>query len=281
MTEPFGARERVKVDDPAKHRSDVIDVLKLNLVRDFQTGIYDYNTMVSTFVRVADLAPLKVSFTSAEWCGNVYEEMRIDPDRIAQRVSSYFEGESGERTIRRPNGGLLEDEILIRVRGLHGDWLRPGERRTVPFLAGTFWRRLAHWPAEWTTATIERQASPLDVRVPAGAFRVARFLVRTGDGREGVFDVELAEPRRVVRWEWKAAGAVRPGLGGADRAELTGSRRLPTGSSTASATSGISIRWAWRRRSARDARWRSVRGIGRRGSFGRRRGRIRRALDRA
>src|SRR5437868_2578401 len=79
VTEPFSIRSRVKVDDPARHPNDTWDVLKLNAVRDFQTGIYDYNTMVSMFVRSDDLVPVKVSFSSAEWCGHVYEELRVDP----------------------------------------------------------------------------------------------------------------------------------------------------------------------------------------------------------
>ncbi len=53
VTEDFSDSLRVKAD-PGKHpASDVYPVLKLNAVRDFQTGIYDYNVMTSTFLRVA------------------------------------------------------------------------------------------------------------------------------------------------------------------------------------------------------------------------------------
>src|SRR5207249_3206702 len=52
VTEDFSDSARVKAD-PGKHpASDVYPVLKLNFVRDFQTGIYDYNVMTSTFARV-------------------------------------------------------------------------------------------------------------------------------------------------------------------------------------------------------------------------------------
>src|SRR5436853_3101510 len=57
VTEPFSRSKNVKVDDPSRSPGDTFDVLKLNLVRDFQTGIYDYNTMTSLFVRSADLEP--------------------------------------------------------------------------------------------------------------------------------------------------------------------------------------------------------------------------------
>ena len=47
-------------------------MLKLNSVRDFQTGIYHYNVMTSVFARVAAGWPIaKVSFSSQEWCGHV------------------------------------------------------------------------------------------------------------------------------------------------------------------------------------------------------------------
>ncbi len=82
VTEPFSKSKRVKVDDPTKNPGGVEDVLKLNLVRDFQTGIYDYNTMVSVFVRSADFSPVKTSFSSAEWCGHVFEEQTFHPGRI-------------------------------------------------------------------------------------------------------------------------------------------------------------------------------------------------------
>ena len=53
VTEDFSDSLRVKAD-PGKHpASDVYPVLKLNAVRDFQTGIYDYNVMTSVFARVA------------------------------------------------------------------------------------------------------------------------------------------------------------------------------------------------------------------------------------
>jgi len=120
VTEPFSKSKNVKVDDAARNPGDTFDVLKLNLVRDFQTGIYDYNTMTSLFVRSADLEPVKVSFSSTEWCGNVYEELRVTPGLVSQRLSSYFEDESGAREERRPRGGILEEELFVRLRGLDG-----------------------------------------------------------------------------------------------------------------------------------------------------------------
>ncbi len=234
VTEPFSRTKRVKVDDASKKPEDTFDVLKLNLVRDFQTGIYDYNTMTSLFVRSEDFEPVKVSFASTEWCGNVYEELLINPGRVSQRLSSYFEDESAAREERRPKGGLLEEELFVKLRGLRGDYLPAGASRTVPFLPGAFRRRLTHRPLGWTEARIERLAAPRTVSVPAGAFRTTVYTVSTGNGHEGVFFIEAAYPHRIVRWEWKQAPRQKGGAGGPlalraegnDSGELTGSARL-------------------------------------------------------
>jgi hypothetical protein len=219
VTEPFSKSRNVKVDDPARNPGDTFDALKLNLVRDFQTGIYDYNTMTSLFVRSQDFEPVKVSFSSTEWCGNVYEELRIQPGLVSQKLSSYFEDESGSREERRPRGGLLEEELFVRLRGLNGDYLAPGASRSVPFLPGSFRRRLTHQPLRWTEARIERMPAQRTISVPAGRFRTAVYSVKIANGPSGLFHIEAAYPHRVVRWEWT-------GGEGNDEGMLSGSARL-------------------------------------------------------
>lgn len=225
VTEPFSRSRHVKLERPSGAGSDSIDVLKLNLVRDFQTGIYDYHTMVSLFVNSRDLSPVKVAFSSSEWCGQVYEELDVRGSQLSQQVSSYFEGESSKQTLPVPASGIQEDELFIRLRGLRGPYLRPGETRKVPFLASPFYRRLAHRAARWAPATIERRPRPETVVVPAGSFATDAYIVRPADGRVGRFFIERAHPHRIVRWSWDAA-AGRGGLGGTDGGELTGSTRL-------------------------------------------------------
>jgi len=225
VTEPFSRSRHVKLDDPSKTPADAVDVLKLNLVRDFQTGIYDYHTMISLFAATADFAPLKLALTSSEWCGQVYEELNRSGSRLSLRRSSYFEGESEDRTLEVPAGGVMEDELFVLLRGLRAPYLSPGGTRTVPFLASPFYRRLAHRAATWTTARIERLARPETVVVPAGRFATDVYVVRPEDGREGRFHVERPHPHRIVRWAWTAAtaGGRREGM---DSAELTGTTRL-------------------------------------------------------
>ncbi len=228
VTEPFSESRHVKVDDPKKNPSDTFDALKLNLVRRFQTGIYDYNTMVSLFTKSADFMPVKITFTSAEWCGQVYEHLDFAGGRLSGRFDSYFEGESAERSLDVPRDAIAEDDLFILLRGLRGPYLKAGEKRTVPFLTSPFYRRLAHQGLMWSSATLERLASAETVRVPAGTFATDVYVVRTGDHRQGRFHVEHAYPHRIVRWSWKAdaANGQASPLGGTDSGELTGTERL-------------------------------------------------------
>lgn len=216
VTEPFSRSQHVKVDDYRAHPDDTFDALKLNLVRDFQTGIYDYNTMVSVFVRSDTFDPVKVSFSSAEWCGHVYSELIFGPKEIRGSYASYFEGESGPVVLGRPAGGITEDELFIRLRGLRGDYLAPGESRTPPYLPGSFFARLSHRKQEWTQAAITRRKDVQTLEVPAGRFTVIVYDVRIADGRAGTFWIEAGYPHRIVKW------SLPPDVSG----ELTGSQRL-------------------------------------------------------
>lgn len=227
VTEPFSESNRVKVDDPAKNPPDTFEALKVNLVRDFQTGIYDYNTMTSLFVRSRDFSPSKISFSSAEWCGHVYEELLFDRNAVRQTLRSYFEGESGDRSLHRQANGISEDQLFVLLRGLRGDFLRPGEKRTLPFLSSSIVRRLGHRNLEWVSATIERAAKPERVGVDAGVFLADKYRVRTTDSREGIFQVERVYPHRIVSWSWSSTTANTPKDAEAtESAELAGSSRL-------------------------------------------------------
>ena len=146
---------------------------------------------------------------------------------MSQRISSYFEGESGTRDERRPKGGILEEELFTLLRGLNGPYMTPGESRTVPFLLSSFRRRLTHQPLKWTRASIDRVAWTSTVTVPAGTFNVIRYSVQIENGPRALFHVEASYPHRIVRWEWPGtAGDTTWRRDGYDSGELTGSQRL-------------------------------------------------------
>ncbi len=193
---------RVKAD-PGRHPpEDVFPVLKLNAIRDFQTGIYDYNVMTSVFAEPAPGWPLaKVSFSSQEWCGHVYHQILFRQGGIESESHSYFDGEADTRlTLPRPADGLVEDALPIVLRNWGYFVLRPGESRDVPFLMSLLRARLTHTTLAWGRAKVSRSSDVRAVRVPAGAFRVVTFVVEPRAGSKLTYEVEAAFPFRLVRW---------------------------------------------------------------------------------
>jgi len=219
VTEDFSDALRVKAD-PGRHpAADVYPVLKLNAVRDFQTGIYDYNVMTSAFLRVAPGWPVaKVSFSSQEWCGHVWHQVAPRNGRLQGLFHSYFDGEAdGTDDLPFPKDGVLEDALPILLRGWNGAYLKAGETRSVPFLPSLLWARLNHRPLAWTTARVARAASPRSVTVAAGRFQVDVYSVELADGRKLGLEIEASAPYRLVR---------QTGPEGEELA-LRGSTRLP------------------------------------------------------
>jgi hypothetical protein len=219
VTEDFSDTLRVKAD-PGRHpQSDVYPVLKLNAIRHFQTGIYDYSVMSSTFVKT-DFDPLdpfplvKTSFSAQEWCGHVYVQWLRHGSRLLGDSHSYFDGEAdSDPKLDIPKGAVFEDALPILLRGLRGDYLAAGERRTVPFLPSTIRSRFSHQPQKFGQATIERGKEPVD-------FNRRRAIVYTVTVKEPPLEthyyVEGAPPRRLLGWT-RSDG---------EKATLLGTKRL-------------------------------------------------------
>jgi len=201
VTEDFSDSLRVKAD-PGKHpKTDTYPVMKLNAIRDFQTGIYDYNVMTSTFLRVGRGWPVaKVSFSSQEWCGQVWHQLIPRDGRLHTVLHSYFDGEADEaRELEMPEHGVFEDALPILLRGWRGEYMRAGEARSVPFLPSLLHSRLGHERLEWTSARIARAAETETLTVPAGRFEVSTWTVDVEGGRRLTYSIEAAPPYRLVR----------------------------------------------------------------------------------
>lgn len=224
VTETFSDSARVK-SDPGKHPpTDEFPVLKLNEIKKFQTGIYPYSVMTSAFAHVEPRASFaagdltKLTFSSQEWCGHVFEEMRFDAKEIRDQRLSYFDGEGTElKTLPRKAGGVSADALPIRLRQVLGEWVAPGQSKTVDFLPSLTYTRLQHKTLEWSKATVSRAVSPQTLTVPAGTFEVEQWEVKAEVGPSTTWWLEKAYPHRIIGWE---------GSDG-ERAELTGSKRIP------------------------------------------------------
>jgi hypothetical protein len=223
VTETFSNSLRVK-SDPGHHpKSDEFPVMKLNLVQDFPTGIYDYNLLTSSFVALAPVngrpagSVTKVSFSAQEWCGHVYSQLLFDRGSARHTLHSYFDGEADRQSrVDAPNEALDEDGLMFWARGLAAPLVDPGQSRIVPIVRSLRLARLAHEPVMIERAHLARSGATHAVTVPAGKFETRACTATIGTGRTWTFEVETAEPHRIIAWS-RSDG---------EKAEMLGGERL-------------------------------------------------------
>ncbi len=141
VAEDFSKNKQVKLDNPDMAGTDKVSVLKLNMTKNFVTGIYPYSMMLSTFTPVdKNQVPhtLKVSMSSQEWCGQVYSQINLRHENYTITSHSYFEREAD--TEHNLKVTWLEDELWNRIR-LDPKNLPVGEVDIIP---GLFFSRLNH-----------------------------------------------------------------------------------------------------------------------------------------
>jgi hypothetical protein len=207
VTEPFSNTARVKAD-PGRHADvDVFPVIKLNLLKKYQTGVYDYSDMLSVFVSLAAVnnrsagVPAKISFSSQEWCGHVYSQALLGPRFVHADLHSYFDGEADQRMqLRLPPNGVSEDGALLWARSIAQPRLKPGMSAVVPALKSLESVRMKHLPLSVGDMTFSVAPKSSNVVVPAGKFETLAYTARAG-GFTRTFYVEATAPYRVIRWE--------------------------------------------------------------------------------
>ena len=207
VTEDFADGPRVKAD-PGKHpASQVFPVLKLNLMKDFPTGIYDYNTMTSAFVtlapeheRPAGFAT-KVAFSAQEWCGMTFQQVSFDRHSVRSSSHSYFDGE-GDRadTLDYPDNGMASEALYAWARGFAAPVVQPGESRQVRLLRGLETVRLRHQPLIWESATLSHMPDTARIEVRGITYDVDVMTAEIEGGDRTTFYVENAAPYRIVKW---------------------------------------------------------------------------------
>jgi hypothetical protein len=216
VTEPYSRGKKVKVDQFDPSDPDHVNVLKLNAVRKFQTGVYDYSVMTSLFADPEDeFRPLEISFSMQEWCGHVYEENHFDELGAEIRLSSYFEGETGSFALPYGRDLVAEDALLVTLRGLAADELQRKDE-TLTLLGSATHRRLNHLRPVAFSSELSWSERPRSVKVPAGRFEVYEATYDRQDGSRCEYQVEAEYPHRIIGWSC-SDGEV---------AQLTGSTRL-------------------------------------------------------
>ena len=185
VTEDLLLDEQVKYEhgDGAK-----TSVMKLNAIRRFKTGIYDYSIMRSVFTPISDDQyphTLKISHSAQDWCGQSFTQVNLRSDDYQLRQFSYFQAE-GDRELSIPKE-LLEDELFSRIR--LGDEIPTGKVRMLPSLDHL---RLKHLEPKLYEASIQKE-------VTAGKQRL--IVHYPSIGRTLVIESEQAFPHRILAWQ--------------------------------------------------------------------------------
>ncbi len=198
VKETFDSDHLVKADGPPPDTT--VDVMKLNTVTTFQTGVYTYRQMVSSFLTRDGLRPVKLSMSSQEWCGVTSKILTVRGTEALLRTFSYF-GAEGDCAFELDLGddAVLYDALPMWLRGLD---LEDHTPRTVRVLDE---QRSNHaTEPQWADARIE-VGEPTSVDVPAGHFGVVPVGVVRGDARD-VFFLGADSPHPLVRWERSDGG---------------------------------------------------------------------------
>lgn len=111
VTEDFLPKEQVKADTYDKANTSI---LKLNATKNFNTGIYPYSIMQSTFYPVDNNRhAIKVTCSVQEWCGQAYTQLN-NRNQFEIRSHSYFASE-GDQDFQL-NKTILENELWTQLR---------------------------------------------------------------------------------------------------------------------------------------------------------------------
>lgn len=195
VTEPFSPTKQVKAESS---ESDAIQVLKLNTLKKFVTGIYDYSMMSSVFTPMNTTGSprsLKLTASIQEWCGQVYQQLNLRKDSYRVRGHSYFEAEGDEQFELKAIP--LEDEVWTLIR-IAPHALPTGKTKMIP---SVFDARLRH--RRLAVRDVVASLRPVEQRETKGGKPVAcwRYELRyPGMGRSLTIHFERAFPHRILSW---------------------------------------------------------------------------------
>ncbi len=135
VTEDFLPNIQVKAD---RQNAKNVPILKLNATKNFNTGIYPYAIMQSTFYPVSNNRhAIKISSSMQEWCGHVYAQLN-NRNQFEIGSHSYFEGEADQNL--KLDKAILENELWTQLR-IDPKSLPVGNIKVIPSLEFT---RLKH-----------------------------------------------------------------------------------------------------------------------------------------
>ena len=192
VTEDLSKSKQVKLDNPAAAGPDRVPVLKLNTVRKFTTGIYDYSLMSSVFTPMDGSSSLKTTTSVQDWCGHVFAQFnQKGPGEWNSLLYSYFESEGDQQAQHKAD--YLEDELWTLAR-INPMAIKTGQVRIVP---SSVYLRLRHKPVQAEDATIEVKNSGEHLQISLNYTSIERSLS---------IHCENKAPWRIQSWEETSAG---------------------------------------------------------------------------
>ncbi|TNE58223.1 MAG: hypothetical protein EP344_10315 [Bacteroidetes bacterium] len=156
VTEDLSRQSQIKLDHPRQAGTDRLPVMKLNAIRRFHTGIYDYSLMESVFNPLDGSPAVKATTSVQDWCGQVFTQINAREDQYKLQGFSYFESD-GDTSMTLPAGVLLEQDFWSRIR-LDPANIKPGKYNLLP---SVLFSRLRHQPTEPAEAEV-RLSQPSD-----------------------------------------------------------------------------------------------------------------------
>jgi hypothetical protein len=157
VTEDFLPEIQVKAD---YQNTKNIPVLKLNATKNFNTGIYPYSIMQSTFYPISNNRhALKVSSSMQEWCGHVYAQLN-NRAQFEIMSHSYFEGEADQNF--KLDKTILENELWTKLR-IDPKSLPTGNLKIIPSLE---FSRLKHKAIKAYNATATLSNNKYTINYP-------------------------------------------------------------------------------------------------------------------
>lgn len=209
VTEDFLPTKQVKIEGGETDETPT-SVLKMNQIRRFTTGIYDYSINTSVFTPVAaNQFPhtFKVVTSVQDWCGQTYTQLNLRGNKYQLEAHSYFQQEADQTASLEVVE--LEDELWTRLR-LNPKNLPLGKLRIIP---GTVAARLRHQPLRVEAASAELKPYRGVVFKPAqaGASLQAYTLTYPDTKRTLTIVFEQVFPYLIAGWEDTYDGQMRFG----------------------------------------------------------------------
>jgi hypothetical protein len=202
VKEPFSRRLLVKAD-PGHDPADVFQVLKLNRVLRYQTGIYSYNQMLSVFFDPADMQPAKWTLAHSEWCGNTFKQFTRRDGAARLETRTYWDGDADQNyELEFGAGTVFYDQLPTWLRSQP---LLPSTRRVRIYPSEIFSKGPRPRPVEASiTAAVTEEITLAD----GSRRRAAPIRVELADGAHR-FWIDPEFPHLLLGWERPDGGRGR------------------------------------------------------------------------